>query len=121
MEEGKEHPLIDEMRTDEKMSVILAMLEDEHGSPLPKELQVFLVDQATSSESRIQNTVLWVERAYSLATKVVNGEAHADSFTGAVGRTESSRPARHCDPVWRLQRVHQQCALSLGEQVLAET
>lgn len=54
---------------------IIARLESVHGSPLPEDIQQFLLDLVTASELRIQNTLLWVTRTRDLSQKILSSEA----------------------------------------------
>lgn len=71
---------IDQLKKDPLLSKAISKLESVHGSPLPNEIQRFLLDQATASELRVENTVDWVRKTLFITNKIINSEANESDY-----------------------------------------
>lgn len=54
---------------------LIEILEKEYGIPLSDDIKIYFMDSAASSQSRVNQRVLWVKTASTITQNIVNGVA----------------------------------------------
>lgn len=70
----------EDLRQDPNHRHIIELLEAKHGSPLPEEIQQYILDAATSSVVRVQQTMAWVQRTFLIIQNILSGTAHEAEY-----------------------------------------
>ena len=69
-----------DLENDPFQKSIIVELEKVYGSPLPEEVQTYLIDSATSSSMRVQQTRRWVQNTVAATHNILLNKAHDSEY-----------------------------------------
>lgn len=69
-----------DLENDPFQKSLILELEKVYGSPLPEEVQIFLIDSATSSSMRVEQTRRWVQNTVAVINNILSRKAHDSEY-----------------------------------------
>ncbi len=69
-----------DLENDPFQKSLIIELEKVYGSPLPEDVQTFLIDSATSSSMRVEQTRRWVQNTVAVINSILSRKAHDSEY-----------------------------------------
>ena len=73
-------PTFADLEKDLKQKAIIQAAEELHGSPLPKDIQLLMLDIAIQSSINVQNTLKWIISLESISNSIISSTAHRSDY-----------------------------------------
>ncbi len=73
-------PTFADLEKDLKQKAIIQAAEELHGSPLPKDIQLLMLDIAIQSSINVQNTLKWITSLESISNSIISSTAHRSDY-----------------------------------------